>query len=72
MNEEVVRIHKAIEGAKEVADFVAHIGGYEYPGFYGMSDARECAMLLREATGRMFYARTCEGQEGERDIYYVD
>jgi len=49
---------EVLENAKDMADLtVTILDGTVVPAFHTMSDARDCAMLMRETTGKQYYAR---------------
>ena len=63
---------EALEEAKQMADLTVTIAdGTVVPAFYIMSDARDCAMLLRETTGKQFYAREYQCDILDKTVYAV-
>jgi hypothetical protein len=43
--------------ALDMADFIAAIDDVPRPAFFDMSDARACALLMRDESGKQVYAR---------------
>lgn len=62
---------EAFANALEMADLVVTIDNVRVPAFYGMSDARICAVILHEQTRQQVYAREYQCDLLGKVVYVV-